>query len=149
MISNRRLILAMALTLATAMTALAQGRGDRQQGGPQNQTFTERYGQQLGLTDAQKTQIDDLEKKFQADNATFIATFQKTMSDYRAARQANDSAKIEELRPVVESQRAQMTKLRGAFEDTVAGTFTDSQKELWTKIKAEREARMKERASHG
>jgi hypothetical protein len=40
-----------------------------------------------------------------------------------------------------------MTKLRTAHEDTIAKSFTDEQKAAWTKIKEEREARMKERAA--
>ena len=43
-------------------------------------------------------------------------------------------------------ERAQMTKLRTAHEDDIAKSFTADQKAAWTKIKEEREARMKERA---
>ena len=57
--------LAAVLSLVIAFTAVGQ------QGG-QNQTFTQRYGQQLNLTDDQKKQIDEMDGKFQKDNATFI-----------------------------------------------------------------------------
>ena len=122
-----------------ALTAFAQ------QGGGQNQTFTQRYGQQLNLTDDQKKQIDELDAKFQKTNAEFLDTFQKTMAEYREARQANDTAKLDALKPKVDSQRAEMMKLRGPHEDKIAATFTDDQKTQWKKIKEEREARMKER----
>jgi Spy/CpxP family protein refolding chaperone len=111
-------------------------------------SFTERYGQQLGLTDAQKTSIDGMEKKFDEDHAAFLTDYHQTMADYRAARQANDTAKADALKPKVDAQRAEMMKLRSAQEDKIAATFTDPQKETWTKIKAEREARMKERERH-
>jgi Spy/CpxP family protein refolding chaperone len=140
---NRWLVLAVAVTLVFTFAALGQERGN-QQGAP-NQTFTQRYGQQLNLTDAQKKQIDELDAAFQKNNADFLASYQKTMTEFREARQANDSAKIEALRPKVDSQRAEMVKLRGPHEDKIAATFNDDQKTQWKKIKEEREARMKER----
>ncbi len=133
--------LAAAISLVLAFTALGQ------QGGP-NQTFTQRYGQQLNLTDDQKKQIDEMDGKFQKDNATFLESYQKTMAEFREARQANDTAKVEALRPKVDALRTDMTKLRGAHEEKIAATFNDDQKAQWKKIKEEREARMKERAQH-
>ena len=67
------------------------------------------------------------------------------MAEYREARQANDTAKVDALRPKMESQRAEMTKLRGVQEEKIATTFNDEQKATWAKIKEERAARMKER----
>jgi len=141
MIKNRLLCLAAAACFVFAFAAIGQERGQ----GRANQTFTERYGQQLNLTDAQKTQINELDAKFQKDNAPFLESFQKTMTDYRAARQANDTAKIQELQPKFDSQRQEMTKLRTAHEEKIAATFTDDQKAQWKKIQEEREARMKQR----
>ena len=135
-----RLSIFAAACLVLATAAIAQERGDRR-----NMTFTERYGTQLGLTDTQKKTIDEYDKTFQEKNATFIESYQKTMMDYRTARQANDSAKIQELQPKVDSLRTEMTKLRTEHEDHIATTFTDAQKAQWSKIKEEREARMKER----
>ena len=136
-----RLSMFAVVSLIVATAAIAQERGSQR-----NQTFTERYGQQLNLTDTQKKQIDDLDKKFQEDNATFLESYQKTMSEYREARQANDTARIQTLQPKVDSLRTDMMKLRTAHEDKIAATFTDDQKTQWKKIKEEREARMKERA---
>jgi Spy/CpxP family protein refolding chaperone len=138
--------LAVAVSLLFAFTAIAQERGS-QQGGA-NQTFTQRYGQQLNLTDNQKKQIDEMDAAFQKHNAEFIESYQKTMAEFREARQANDTAKLDALRPKVDSARAEMTKLRGAHEEKIAATFSDEQKAQWTKIKEEREARMKERQQH-
>ena len=52
---------------------------------------------------------------------------------------------MDALKPTMDSQRAQMTKLRSVQEDKIAATFTDDQKAKWSKIKEERAARMKER----
>ncbi len=135
-------ILAAGVSLMLAFSAIAQ------QGGGPNQTFTQRYGQQLNLTDVQKKQIDEMDGKFQKDNATFIESYQKTMAEFREARQANDTAKLDAIRPKVDAARTEMTKLRGAHEEKIAATFSDEQKAQWTKIKEEREARMKERQQH-
>src|SRR5207249_10048062 len=82
MIETRLSIFAV-VCLIFATAAIAQ-----ELGGQRNQTFTERYGQQLSLTDTQKKQIDDLDKTFQEENATFIESYQKTMTEFREARQA-------------------------------------------------------------
>src|SRR5207302_6593408 len=99
-------ILTVLITFLVVMPLIAQ-----EQRRPQ--TFTERYGEQLGLTDTQKTVINDLEKKFDEDHASFLAEYHQTMRDYREARQANDSARLDALKPKMESQRAEMMKLRG------------------------------------
>jgi Spy/CpxP family protein refolding chaperone len=112
-----------------------------QEGQRRNMTFTERYGAQLNLTDT-----DELDAKFQKDNAAFLDEMGKTMAEYRAARDANDQAKLDALKPKVDEQRAKMSKLRTEHEEHIAKTFTDEQKAAWSKIKEEREARMKERA---
>jgi Spy/CpxP family protein refolding chaperone len=114
----------------------------------QRRSFVDRYGEQLKLTDAQKKTIGDLDAKYQKDNAAFFEEAQKTMAEFRAARDANDQAKLDALKPKMDEQRATMTKLRTAHEDEIAKTFNDEQKAAWTKIKEEREARMKERQQH-
>src|SRR6058998_533400 len=111
-------------TLATVVGFLVLAVAAMAQEGRRNQTFTERYGAQLNLTDAQKKTIDELDQKFQKDNATFIETYQKTMADYREARQANDTAKLDALKPKVDEQRAEMTKLRTVHENNIAKSFT-------------------------
>ena len=136
---NKNLLLCLAVAVCFVFTFAAMGQGR------QNQTFTERYGQQLNLTDVQKKQIDELDAKFQKEHAEFLESFQKTMTEYREARQANDTAKVQELQPKVDEKRAEMTKLRTAHEEKIAATFTDDQKAQWKKIQEEREARMKQR----
>ena len=138
---NRLSVLAVAAGLMFVTVAVAQE-------GRRPQTFTERYGQQLGLTETQTKTINDLENKFNADHAAFLDEYHKTMAEYREARQTNNTAKMDELRPKVESQRAEMTKLRTAQEEKIEATFTDAQKAKWSKIKEERAARMKQREQH-
>lgn len=134
-------MLCLVAAICSVFTVAAVG----QERGRTNQTFTERYGAQLNLTDSQKKTIDELDAKFQKEHAEFLASFQKTMTEYREARQANDSAKIQALQPKVDSQRTEMTKIRTAHEENIAATFNDEQKAQWKKIQEEREARMKQR----
>jgi Spy/CpxP family protein refolding chaperone len=138
MTKNRLLCLIAAICLVFTFSALGQDRG-------KPQTFTERYGAQLNLTDAQKKTIDELDAKFQKEHAEFLESFQKTMTEYREARQANDQAKIDTIKPKFDTQRAEMTKIRTAHEEKIAATFNDEQKAQWKKIQEEREARMKQR----
>jgi len=139
MTKNRLLCLAAAVVFVFTFSALGQNQGRA------NQTFTERYGAQLNLTDAQKKTIDELDAKFQKEHHEFLESFQKTMAEYREARQANDQAKIDAIKPKFDTQRAEMTKIRTAHEEKIAATFNDEQKAQWKKIQEEREARMKQR----
>ena len=134
-----RKFVAVVVALVFASVAFAQEQR-------RNMTFVERYGEQLKLSDDQKKTIGDLDAKYQKDNAAFLEETQKTMAEYRAARDANDQTKLDALKPKMDEQRATMTKLRTAHEDDIAKSFTADQKAAWTKIKEEREARMKERA---
>ena len=135
-----RKFVAVAVTLVFATVAFAQ------EGQRRNMTFVERYGEQLKLTDEQKKAIGEMDVKFQKDNEEFFEETQKTMAEYRAARDANDQAKLDALKPKMDEQRAKMTKLRTEHEEHITKIFTDEQKAAWAKIKEEREARMKERA---
>lgn len=137
---QKKTVLAVVAALIVAMPVFAQEH--------RPMSFTERYGQRLSLTDSQKTSIDEMEKKFDEEHATFLAGYHQTMADYRAARQANDTARIDILKPKMDSMRAEMMKLRATQEEKIAATFTDAQKETWNKIKEERAARMKEHEQH-
>ena len=132
--------IAIAVSMLLAVSAFAQER--------RMQTFTERYGADLSLTDTQKKTIDEIENKWNADHEKFLTEFRATMADYRAAREANDTAKMDALKPKMDAQRAEMSKLRAEQEEKIEKTFTDEQKAKWSKIKEEREARMKAREQH-
>jgi protein CpxP len=129
--------IAVAVLLLFSVAVFAQER--------RMQSFTERYGQDLGLTDTQKKTIDDLENKWNEDHAKFLTEYRNTMAEFRAAREANDTVKMDALKPKMDAQRAEMSKLRSEQEEKFASTFTDEQKAKWSKIKEERAARMKAR----
>ena len=70
--------------------------------------------EKLNLSDAQKAQWQEIRRSFHQENKAFLEQARAAMHDFRAAREANDTAKVESLKPVVKTNRAQMRQLREA-----------------------------------
>jgi Spy/CpxP family protein refolding chaperone len=131
-------VLALGATLAFAtMHDGKEGKGEGHRGGG----FSEKYAQKLNLTDAQKTQIADLDKNFRETNKALFEASHQTREQFKAARDANDTAKLDALRPAMESQRAQMKQLRDAQDAKIKAILTPEQRAQFDTLKAEREAR--------
>ena len=130
----------MALGASLAMAATHEG-GFGQHGRGEHGGFSEKFAQALNLTDAQKQQIQDIRKASREQNAAFFETAHNTMREFFAAKQANDTAKIEALKPTVEAQRAQMKQIRDAEMAKISTILTADQNAKWEQIKAERAAR--------
>jgi periplasmic protein CpxP/Spy len=105
--------------------------------------LSEKMAQKLNLTDAQKAQVKSLEDQFRTDNAAFLQNFRQTMQDVHTAKQANDTVKLEALRPTVESQKAQMKTLRQAQRDKIRSILTADQRAQLDAMKAQHEANEK------
>jgi protein CpxP len=103
--------------------------------------LSEKMAQKLNLTDAQKAQVKDIEAQFRTDNAAFLQNFRQTMQDVRAAKQANDTVKLDALRPTVESQKAQMKTLRQAQREKIRTILTADQRAQLDAMKAKHESR--------
>ena len=110
-------------------------RGHRGEAG-----FSEKMAQKLNLSDAQKAQIKDLEQSFRDQNKAFFETAKATREQFRAAKEANDTAKIEALRPTMESQRAQMKQLRDAQRAKIRTILTPDQQAQLDAWKAQHES---------
>ncbi|HSP34341.1 MAG TPA: Spy/CpxP family protein refolding chaperone [Thermoanaerobaculia bacterium] len=100
------------------------GEGHRGQHGFLNPRMAEK----LGLSDAQKTQIRDIEKQFRADNKAFFESARATFQEYRAAKQSNDTAKLQQLQPTVDANKAQMKTLREAERAKLLTVLTAEQR---------------------
>jgi len=137
---------AIAVTLLGASLALAapQEHGDGGHG-RQMATFNERYAEPLSLTDAQKAKIDAIQKDTREKHAAFFEESRKTMKELYDAKQANDTAKVDALKPTVDAQRAKMKEIRGAEDAQIATVLTGDQNAKWEKLKAEHAA---ERGQH-
>ena len=103
--------------------------------------FGQEMAQKLNLTDAQKSQIKDISKSFREQNKAAFESSRQTMKDYRAARQANDTAKINALQPQFDAARAQMTQLRANLDAKISTVLTPEQNTQWQQLKAERAAK--------
>jgi Spy/CpxP family protein refolding chaperone len=132
-------VLALGATLAFAgMHDGKEGKGGWE--GHRGGSFSETYAQKLNLTDAQKAQIADLDKNFRETNKALFEASHQTREQFKAAKTANDTAKLDALRPTMESQRAQMKQLRDAQDAKIKTILTPEQRAQFDTLKAEREA---------
>lgn len=129
---------AVALVVFGASLAVAQDQPARERRGPMR-PFVEMFGTPLSLTDAQKVQITAIEKKAHEDNAALFDAAHATMEEFQKARQANDTAKLDSLKPVMDSQRAQLKPIHDAVMKQITATLTADQQAKLEKIRAEHE----------
>jgi Spy/CpxP family protein refolding chaperone len=133
------------LTLSSTLAFAAphEGRGGKH--GRGGREFGERFAQKLNLTDAQKQQLQDVQKSFRDENKAFFDTMRDTHRQIRAAKEAGDTAKLEALKATAKSQREQMKQLRRAKMQRVEALLTSEQRAQWQAMKAERDAKRAER----
>jgi protein CpxP len=130
----KKIATAVAVTLLGASLAFAAPHDGGKGFGGHDQQFA----QQLNLTDAQKAQIESIRKASREQNKTFFKQSRATMEQFFAAKQANDTAKIDALKPAMESQRAQMKQIRAAEDAQIAKVLTAEQNAKWQQLKAQR-----------
>jgi protein CpxP len=127
--------------LGASLAFAAPGDWKGHEGHGDKAGLSEKMAQKLNLTDAQKAQVKDIEAQFRTDNAAFLQNFRQTMQDVRAAKQANDTVKLDALRPTVESQKAQMKTLRQAQREKIRTILTADQRAQLDAMKAQHESR--------
>jgi Spy/CpxP family protein refolding chaperone len=133
-------VLALGATLAFATVQHDGKEGKGGWEGHRGGSFSEMYAQKLNLTDAQKAQIADLDKNFRETNKAFFETQKQTREQFKTAKDANDAAKLDALRPAMESQRAQMKQLRDAQDAKIKTILNPEQRAQFDTLKAEHEA---------
>ena len=139
---KKQIATAVAVTLLGASLAFAgPHEGGRGWGHGKRAGFGEKLAQQLGLTDAQKAQIREIRKESREQNAAFFEQSRATMKELWTAKKAGDTAKADSLKPVIESQRAQMKQIRAAEETRIASVLTAEQNAKWQQLKAQRAER--------
>ena len=100
-----------------------------------------KLAQELNLTDAQKAQIKEIKKASFEANKAFFEQSRNTMQEFWAAKKANDTAKLDALKPTLQSQRAQMKQLRDAEDAKIASVLTADQNAKWQQLKAQHQGR--------
>jgi periplasmic protein CpxP/Spy len=136
------------LSASLAFAGPHEGFKGGKRGGRQGQQFGERMAEKLNLTDAQKDQLKAIHEGFRENNQAAFEGANALRKEFREAKRANDTAKLEALKPQMDAQRTQMKQLREAREAQIAAILTPEQRTQWEALKAEREQRRSERGSH-
>lgn len=147
----KKMISALAVVALSATMAIAaddNGGGKAWGHGHRGGAMGARLAHKLNLSDAQKDQMKALHQSFRAENKAFFETVRQTRQDVRAAKAAGDTAKIDSLRPILESQRLQMKQLREAEQEKFLSILTPEQRTQFDALKAERKARREQRRQH-
>jgi Spy/CpxP family protein refolding chaperone len=127
-------VLALSTTLAFAGPG-GEGRGRHGRHGKGD--FVAKYGAQLNLTEDQKRLIADIKKNARVQMKELFEKSRETMKEARAARQANDTAKLEALKPALQANRAAMKELRKSEETQIMSVLNADQKAAYEKLKEE------------
>ena len=129
------------LTLGTTL-AIAAPNGDHEGGRRHGRhQFGAKFAEKLGLSDAQKQQVRDIKQASRESNKPLFESHRQTMQDFRAAKQAGDTAKADALKSTLESQRAQLKQIHEADMQKVLSILTPDQRAKFDAMKAERAAR--------
>jgi len=133
---KKTLIAVAALTLGATLAFAGPGEGHRG-GHGRHHGFAGKLAEKLNLTDAQKQQIKDIRKASFEQNKAFFETARQTRQDLRAAREANDTARLETLKANMKSQREQMKQIRDAEKQQILSILTAEQRAQFEAMKAE------------
>lgn len=132
-----------AATMLVAVAALAQDAPPPPPHGPHGgppPSFNAMFAGKLALTDAQQDQIKAIEKATRDDNAAFFESAKTLMQEFRAAREANDTAKLDSLKPAMDANRAQMKTIHDAQLTKIEAVLTADQKAKFEALRAEHDA---------
>jgi periplasmic protein CpxP/Spy len=128
------------LTLGTSLAVAAPNEGGfkakhrRDHRGMHAQKFAEK----LNLTEAQKDQIKQIRQNNREQNKAFFETARATRQELRAAKKANDTAKVESLKATLKAQREQFQQIRQTERTQILAILTPEQKAQFEAMKAER-----------
>ena len=127
-------------------SASGNASGDGWGGGHHLRSMARHLARKLNLTDAQKAQAKANHQAFVAANKPFFQQARATRQEFHAAKKANDTAKMDALKPTMQSQRAQFEELRQQQQAQFVSILTPEQKAQFDQLVAQRAAR---RAARG
>jgi periplasmic protein CpxP/Spy len=133
------------LTLSATLAFAGPGKGEGKRGGHgrhgRGAEFGARFAEKLNLTEAQKAQVKSLSESFRTQNAPLFEQKRQLRTDMKAARQANDTARLETLKGSAESLHAQLRAARQAHRNAVLQVLTADQRAQLEAWKATRKSR--------
>lgn len=142
-INTKWITMAAAVTLSATMAFAAphDGRGGKFGGHRGRGEFGPRIAKQLNLSEAQQAQIKDIRKSFREQNKAFFESSRETFRELRAAKEANDQARIDALKPALDANREKMQQLRAEEKAQILAILTPEQRAQYEALKAERGTR--------
>ncbi|HWW62443.1 MAG TPA: Spy/CpxP family protein refolding chaperone [Thermoanaerobaculia bacterium] len=137
---KHKFLTAVGVVALTASLGIAgEGKfGNHRGHGRHHGEFSEKLAAKLNLTDAQKQQAKDLNTRFREENKAFFQSARATMKEFRAAKEAGDTAKADSLKNTVEQNHAHMKQLREAQRSQFLSILTADQRAQFDAMKAER-----------
>ncbi|HEX8254332.1 MAG TPA: Spy/CpxP family protein refolding chaperone [Thermoanaerobaculia bacterium] len=136
----------LALSTSLAIAAPHGGRGEGKAGDKRGHgELGARFAEKLNLTDAQKAQIKTIRQNNRQQNRAVFEQSRETFKQFREAKKAGDTARVAQLEPVVEQQRAQIKQLMTAERQLVLALLTPEQRAQYDALKAEHQARRGQR----
>jgi Spy/CpxP family protein refolding chaperone len=84
--------------------------------------------EKLGLSEAQKTQMQQMMETFRGENQSLMDAMKQTRTELRDARQANDTARAASLAATAEQKRADMQQRREAQHERMLQILTPEQR---------------------
>ena len=129
-----------AVGLSASLAIAGEGHGHGMKGRGHGE-FGMKLASKLNLTDAQKEQWKAIRKSSREQNSAFFQQSHQAMKDFRAAKEAGDTAKTDALKQTLQSQRAQMKQIRDAEEQQLLNILTAEQRTQYQTLKAQRAER--------
>lgn len=131
----------MTFSASLAVAAPHRGGGEGKRHGRKGGEFSQRFAQKLNLTDAQQQQIRAIQQSFKQRHEAFFESAKETRRQLREAKQANDTARLESLKPALEAQRAQFQQIRQEKQQQILAVLTPEQRAQYESLKAQRQER--------
>jgi Spy/CpxP family protein refolding chaperone len=131
------------LLCATLAQALPQenGQAEGASSPKMRQSEASKLVDRLETTEEQKQEIAAIRKQIIEENTPFLQLMEKTLNELRAARQANELEKMEQLRQTVLSQREDLKKIQDDELQRIMGILNREQHAQFEEWKAAREHR--------
>lgn len=121
-----------------AAPAVTVTKKERNQG---RQAAGDRFAEKLGLTPAQKEQVEAIRKASREENAGLFEASKATRIQFRAAREANDAKKLGELTTTMQTQMDQIRAMREAEKAKILKILTPPQREKFDDLESRRNSR--------
>jgi periplasmic protein CpxP/Spy len=139
--------MAAVVTLSATIAVAAPHEGGGKRGGRHGRggEFGQRLAAKLNLTDAQQQQLRAQRESFKERNKAFFETTKVTREQFREARKANDTSRLEALKPTLQAQREQMKQLRQQQHEQFLAILTAEQRAQLESLKAQRGERRQRR----